>query len=92
MAPMGINLYIQTANLSKSEPRMPSDWASPQKQKANSSQYRPRDGFKGGRLFDVPLHDNDQEYACEPSHPLFEQWGVIRLCVLDCRYAGTMQR
>jgi len=87
---MGINLFKRTANLSKSEPRMPSHWASPQEQKANSSQYRPVDGFKGGRLFEVPLHDNDQEYVCEPALPLdCSMGGVIRLCVLDCHNAGT---
>ena len=46
MVDMGINLFKRTANLSESEPRMTSAW----------------DGFKGGQLFDVPLHDKDREY------------------------------
>ena len=41
------NLYKRTANLSESEPRMTSAW----------------DGFKGGQLFDVPLHDTNRQYA-----------------------------
>ena len=41
------NLYKRTDNLSKSAPRMTSDWEA---------------GFRGGQPFDVPLHDNDKEY------------------------------
>ena len=44
---VGIQIYKRTDNLSQSEPRMTSDW----------------DGFKHNQLFEVPLHDNDKQYA-----------------------------
>ena len=47
MMPTAVNLYKRTANLTESAPRMTAAW----------------DGFKGGLLFDVPLHDTDREYA-----------------------------
>lgn len=46
MMDVGINLFKQTDNLTESEPRMTSDW----------------DGFKRNQSFEVPLHDNDQQY------------------------------
>ena len=46
MMSVGINLYKQTDNIAESEPRMTSDWK----------------GFEGGQLFEVPLHDNNQQY------------------------------
>ena len=46
MMATGIGLYKRTANLSESEPRMTSAW----------------DGFKAGQLFEVPLHDSNQQY------------------------------
>ena len=46
MMSVGINLFKQTDNIAESEPRMTSDWK----------------GFEGGQLFEVPLHDNNQQY------------------------------
>ena len=46
MMDVGINIFKQTDNLAESEPRMTSDWK----------------GFQGGQLFEVPLHDNNQQY------------------------------
>ena len=46
MMSVGINIYKRTDNLAESEPRMTSDWK----------------GFQGGQLFEVPLHDNNQQY------------------------------
>ena len=48
MMETAVALYKRTgtANLSQSEPRMTSEW----------------DGFKGGQLFEVPLHDNNLQY------------------------------
>ena len=46
MMSVGINIYKQTDNIAESEPRMTSDWK----------------GFEGGQLFEVPLHDNNQQY------------------------------
>ena len=43
----GISLYKRTADLSRSAPRMTPDW----------------DGFKAGLEFEVPLHDNNQQYS-----------------------------
>ena len=43
---VGISIFKQTDNLAESEPRMTSDWK----------------GFEGGQLFEVPLHDNNQQY------------------------------
>ena len=43
---VGIGIYMQTGNLAESEPRMTSDW----------------DGFKRNQSFEVPLHDNNQQY------------------------------
>ena len=44
---VGINMYKRTDNLSESAPRMTSDW----------------DGFKRNQWFEVPLHENDQQYG-----------------------------
>ena len=46
MMSVGINIFKQTDNIAESEPRMTSDWK----------------GFEGGQLFEVPLHDNNQQY------------------------------
>ena len=47
---VGLNIYKRTDNLSESQPRMTSDW--------------PREWKQWQRLpFEVPLHDNDQQYA-----------------------------
>ena len=46
MMSVGINIYKQTDNIAESAPRMTSDWK----------------GFEGGQLFEVPLHDNNQQY------------------------------
>ena len=43
---IGINIYKQTDNLNESEPRMTSNWT----------------GFKGGQIFEVPLHANNKQY------------------------------
>ena len=51
MMSVGIYIYKQTDNLAESEPRMTSDWK----------------GFQGGQLFEVPLHDNDQQYRTIPT-------------------------
>ena len=48
MMPVGIRLFKQTDNLSKSEPRLTSDWEG---------------GFTPNQFFEVPLHDDtDQQY------------------------------
>ena len=46
MMSVGISIFKQTENIAESEPRMTSDWK----------------GFEGGHLFEVPLHDNNQQY------------------------------
>ena len=46
MMAVRISIFKQTDNLTESEPRMTSDWK----------------GFQGGQLFEVPLHDNNQQY------------------------------
>ena len=47
MMAVGIALYKRTDNLTESEPRMTSTMK----------------GFKAGQLFEVPLHNNDRQYA-----------------------------
>ena len=56
---MGFAIYKRTDNVSESEPHMTPDyWASP-----NFTKHDPRNSFKRGHLYEVPLHNNDREYA-----------------------------
>ena len=50
----GVSLYRRTANLNESEPMMTrSSWD-------GDGRWT---GFKRGRPFDIPLHDNNMQYA-----------------------------
>ena len=72
----GVNVFKRTDNLSESEPRMTSAWKR----------------SKQGQLFQVPLHDNDQQYVSILSDPLSVcKTKRHRLCVLGRRYDTPSQ-
>ena len=61
---MGTAIFKRTNDLSKSQPRMTSAWTEP---------GAGRSSFKGGQYFEVPLHDNNEEYGTVSTGLIQEQ-------------------